>query len=334
MSKRLIITSDSHTQGEPTRLVIGGVIHYPGRTMREKQQYIARELDAVRRSLMGEPRGHHDMFGGFITEPVTETGDLGIVYMDNAGYLDMCGHGTIGLCTTVVELGLVAATPPRTAIHIDTPAGRVEGYALSENGRVVRAGFENVPAFCLNPRQTLDVDGFGTLEVGIAYGGNFFAILPAESVGLELSLDNQPAIRALGMQIKQAANQQLDVRHPLATHAGGVDIVTFYGPPQHPEATYRNVHVFANGQVDRSPGGTGTSAVMAYLIAKGDVALDVEVTSEGLAGGCFKGRIVKTWEADGVTFHTPDISGVAYLTGVHLFTLDTADPMMAGLVRT
>ena len=333
MSKRLIITSDSHTQGEPTRLVIGGVIHYPGATMREKQQFVARELDVVRRSLMSEPRGHHDMFGGFITEPSTETGDLGIVFMDNGGYLNMCGHGTIGLCTTVVELGLVTATPPRTVIHIDTPAGRVEGYTLSENERVVRAGFENVPAFCQNPRQALEVDGFGTLEVGIAYGGNFFAILPAESVGLQLSIDNQTAIRALGMQIKRAANEQLDVRHPLMQDVGGIDIVTFYGPGVNSEASYRNVHVFANGQVDRSPGGTGTSAVLAYLIAKGDLAAEEEVTSEGLAGGLFKGKVVRSWEENGVVYHTPDISGVAHLTGISFFNLDSADPMMAGLLR-
>lgn len=331
MSKRLIITSDSHTQGEPTRLVIGGVVHYPGRTMLEKQQFVARELDSVRRSLMSEPRGHHDMFGGFITEPVTETGDLGIVFMDNSGYLNMCGHGTIGLCTTVVELGLVTPTPPRTEIHIDTPAGRVEGYALTENGRVVRAGFQNVPAFCLSPREKLEIEGFGILEVGIAYGGNFFAILPAESVELDLNIDNQVAIRRMGVQIKKAANEQISVQHPLMPNVGGIDIVTFYGPAHAAEATYRNVHVFANGQIDRSPGGTGTSAVLAYLIAKGDITPDEEVTSEGLAGGCFKGKVVRTWKQEGVTFHTPDISGVAYVTGLHMFSLDTADPMLTGL---
>ncbi|MCC6801368.1 MAG: proline racemase family protein [Anaerolineae bacterium] len=333
MSKRLIITSDSHTQGEPTRLVIGGVIHYPGKTMREKQQYVARELDVVRRSLMSEPRGHHDMFGGFITEPATDTGDLGIIFMDNQGYLNMCGHGTIGLCTTVVELGLVTVTPPRTEIHIDSPAGRVEGYAITENGRVVRAGFQNVPAFCLSAREKLQVEGIGEVEVGIAYGGNFFAILPAESVGLRLEIDNQLAIRTLGTAIKRAANEQLMVQHPQMPDVGGVDIVTFYGAAVNPGASYRNVHVFANGQVDRSPGGTGTSAMLAYLIAIGEITPEMEVTSEGLAGGCFKGKIVRQWGEGGVTFYTPDISGVAHMTGIHYFTLDTDDPMLAGLVR-
>ena len=333
MSKRLVITSDSHTQGEPTRLVIGGVIHFPGKTMREKQQYVARELDSVRRSLMGEPRGHHDMFGGFITEPATDTGDLGIIFMDNDGYLDMCGHGTIGLCTTLVELGLVAATPPRTDIRIDTPAGRVDGYAISEDGRVVRAGFQNVPAFCLNPSQTIYLDDIGSLEVGVAYGGNFFALVPAESVGLRLSIDNQLAIRALGMKIKRAANEQIKVQHPQMPEVSGIDIVTFYGPAVDAGASYRNVHVFANGQVDRSPGGTGTSAMLAYLLARGDITPETEVTSEGLAGGCFKGKVVKRWDADGVMFCTPDISGVAHMTGIHNFTLDPADPMLEGFAR-
>lgn len=331
MSKRLIVTCDSHTQGEPTRLVIGGIIHYPGATMREKQQYVARELDGVRRSLMGEPRGHHDMFGGFITPPATDTGDLGIIFMDNAGYLNMCGHGTIGLCTVVVEFGLVTATPPRTAIQIDTPAGRVEGYAISENGRVVRAGFRNVPAFCLMPNACVELNGYGTVDVGIAYGGNFFAILPAEALGLRLELDNQLAIRELGMQIKRAANEQLRVKHPQLSGVGGVDIVTFYGPAADPAASYRNVHVFGNGQVDRSPGGTGTSAMLAYLIARGEIAPEAEVTAEGLAGGLFQGKMVRHWQDDGLAYSTPDISGVAHATGLHYFTLDTADPMLEGL---
>lgn len=333
MSKRLVITSDSHTQGEPTRLVIGGVIHFPGKTMREKQQFVARELDSMRRSLMREPRGHHDMFGGFITAPATDTGDLGIIFMDNDGYLDMCGHGTIGLCTTLVELGLVAATPPKTEIRIDTPAGRVDGYAISENGRVIRAGFQNVPAFSLYPRTQIVVDGFGSLEVGIAYGGNFFAILPAESVGLELTLDNQPAIRRLGMQIKRAANEQLNVQHPRMPEVNGVDIVTFYGPAVNAGASYRNVHIFADGQVDRSPGGTGTSAMLAYFLSRGEITPESAVTSEGLAGGCFKGEIIRVWDEDGITFCTPDISGVAHMTGLHYFTLDTSDPMLEGLTR-
>jgi proline racemase len=325
------VTCDSHTHGEPTRLDIGGVIHYPGDTMRETQQFVATTLDTVRRSLMGEPRGHNDMFGGFITAPTTETGDLGIIFMDNEGYLDMCGHGTIGLCTVLVEHGLIEAKPPRTEIHIDTPAGRVEGYALTENGRVTRAGFQNVPAFCLIPRANIELEGIGTVEVGVAYGGNFFAILPAESVGLDLEFDNQMAIRKLGMQVKHAATEQLKVVHPKMPEVCGIDIVTFYGPPVDPAASYRNVHIFGNGQVDRSPGGTGTSAMLAYFIARGEISADSEVMSEGLAGGHFKGSIARSWDEDGMTYYTPDISGVAYTTGLHYFTLDTADPMSAGL---
>jgi proline racemase len=179
MSKRLIVTCDSHTQGEPTRLVIGGVIHYPGDTMREKQQFVATTLDTVRRSLMGEPRGHNDMFGGFITAPTSETGDLGIIFMDNEGYLDMCGHGTIGLCTVLVEHGLIEAKQPRTEIHIDTPAGRVEGYALTENGRVTRAGFQNVPAFCLIPRANIEIEGIAGAPPASARAGRRPSSSPA-----------------------------------------------------------------------------------------------------------------------------------------------------------
>jgi proline racemase len=330
MGKRLVITADSHTQGEPTRLIIGGIIDYPGATMRDKQCHIAREYDNIRRSLMGEPRGHHDMFGGFITPPVTENAHLGIIYIDNKGYLDMCGHGTIGLCRTVVELGMVPATPPHTEIRIDTPVGQVIGFAQSSNGQVQRSGFQNVPAFCLHERVPIELDGFGKIEVGVAYGGNFFAILPAAAIDLDICFDNMNEIRRMGMAVKQAANEQIEVQHPNLPEVSGIDIVTFYGPPTGKEATYKNVHIFANGQVDRSPGGTGTSAMLAYFIARGEMDPAQVSVVEGLAGGRFEGRIMKTWEEDGLVYHTPEISGVAYLTGINHFTLDPDDPMMTG----
>lgn len=327
MSKRLMVTVDSHTQGEPTRLVVGGFIHYPGSSMREKQTFLSTEHDEVRKALMGEPRGHYDMFGGFVTPPVTPDGDLGVVWMDNQGYLSMCGHGTIGLCTTVVEVGMVQASSARTTIRIDTVAGRVTGFALTDNGQVIGAGFQNVPSFCLSVGERIDVDGFGSLDVGIAYGGNFFAIVAADAVGVKIDLANMKDLRQAGREIKAAVNQQLAIQHPLVDEISGVDIVTFYGPPENAEATYKNVHVFANGQVDRSPGGTGTSAHLAYLIAKGEIGRDESVTVEGLAGGLFEGRVVRTWEEDGITWHVPEIAGQAYVTGIHHFLLDTRDPL-------
>jgi len=329
--RRLVVTVDSHTQGEPTRLVIGGIIHYPGQTMREKQAYVAREYDPIRKALMGEPRGHRDMFGGYITPPATESGDLGIIYMDNSGYLDMCGHGTIGLCTAVVELGLVQPHPPRTEIQIDTPAGRVTGYALSTNGQVTRAGFRNVPSFCLSPSECIEVEGIGRLEVGIAYGGNFFAIVPATAAGVALTLDNMAQLRQVGMKIKHAANTQLTVQHPTIPEVSGIDIVTFYGLSDNPKARYKNVHIFANGQVDRSPGGTGTSGMLAYLIARGKLQPEETVVAEGLAGGLFEGRMAESWREGEMIYYTPEISGTAYLTGIHQFSLDLEYPTLERL---
>lgn len=328
MGKRLVITADSHTQGEPTRLIIGGILHYPGATMREKQLYVAHEYDMIRRSLMGEPRGHYDMFGGFVTPPVTEHGHLGIIYMDNVGYLDMCGHGTIGLCQTVVELGMVMATPPHTEVRIDTPVGQVIGFAKSDNGRIHRTGFQNVPAFCMHESVKITVEGYGDIEVGVAYGGNFFAILPAKLIDLDICFENMAEIRQAGVKIKKAANEQIKVYHPKFPEISGIDIVTFYGQPSQEDATYKNVHVFANGQVDRSPGGTGTSAMLAYFIARGELGAGKVSVVEGLAGGLFEGRIVNSWEDNGLTYFTPEISGVAYLTGINHFILDSDDPMM------
>lgn len=330
-TKRLVFTIDSHTQGEPTRLVIGSILHYPGNTMKEKQAYVRREHDSLRKALLREPRGHHDMFGGFITPPVSDDGHLGIIFMDNQGYLDMCGHGTIGLCTTLAEMNLVRTTPPRTDIRIDTPAGRVRGYALSHNGHVTRAGFYNVPSFCLSLDEIVEVEGLGRVPLAVAYGGNFFAIVPAEAVGVEMVLGNMGAIRRAGMRIKRAANAQLSVQHPELPYASGIDIVTFYGPAHDAQATYKNVHVFADGQVDRSPGGTGTSAMLAYLIASGRVQGDQEVVAEGLAGGLFTARMTETWQSGTLTYHTPEISGTAFVTGIHTFHIDLDDPLCQGL---
>jgi proline racemase len=332
LSKRLIITADSHTLGEPTRLVIGGIIHYPGGTMKEKQAYVAREYDSIRKALMGEPRGHRDMFGGFITPPATSDGDVGVVFMDNQGYLNMCGHATIGLLTTLGELGMVPITQLRTQVKIDTPAGRVTGYFLNENGRTFRAGFQNVPAFCARLGEQLVVDGIGEVEVGIAYGGNLFAILPADSVGIQLSLKNMAEIRKMGMKIKTAINQHMALRHPPIQGVAAVDIVTFYGPPDKEQAKYKDVHIFADGQVDRSPGGTGTSALLAYLAARGEIALQETIMVEGLAGGLFEGRLTEAWVDEGVTYYTPEVSGLAYLTGINLFYLNSEDPMLQGIV--
>jgi proline racemase len=311
--------------------VIGGVIHYPGTTMRAKQAFAAAELDSVRRSLMNEPRGHNDMYGGFITAPATDDGDLGILFMDTDGMMDMCGHGTIGLCTAVIEIGMLEATPPRTEIRIDTPVGRVTGFAHSENGKVSQAGFLNVPSFCLDTKREVQVDGFGGIQVGIAYGGNFFAILPAESVGLDLSMENMYEIRKMGLKVKDAVNAQHDIQHPDFEEVSGINIVTFYGPSQNPAATYKNVHIFTNGQIDRSPGGTGTSAVMAYMVAKGDISVSEPVVVEGFAGGLFGGRIVKTWQEKDLTRHTPEISGAAFITGINQLILNPADPMLDGI---
>ena len=332
-NSRMVFTVDSHTQGEPTRLVVGGIIHYPGKTMREKQNGAYTHFDAIRKSLMGEPRGHKDMYGGFITPPTTDTGDLGILFMDNYGFMDMCGHGTIGLCTTVVELGMVTPTPPKTKIEIDTPVGRVTGFAHSEDGRVKMAMFLGVPSFCTHVDAELELDGVGKIEVGIAYGGNLFVVVPAASLNIDLGMDNSHLIRKTGMQIKDAVNDQYDIRHPGLEDVSGVNIVTFVGPSSNPDATYKNVHVFSTGQIDRSPGGTGTSAMLAYMYKKGDNNGSEPVTAEGFAGGLFTGRIVDTWKENGLVMHRPEISGSAFLTGVNQFIINADDPMREGLLR-
>ena len=330
-SNTVISTIDSHTGGEPTRLVVSG-IPVRGGTLLEQREDMRRNYDHLRSALMREPRGHRGMFGAVMAPPTRPEVDFGIIWIDhNGSYLNMCGHGTIGIGVTAVECGLVPVTEPVTRIRIDMPAGLVEVHVEVEEGRARRASLINVPAFAYKLDEKIEVPGYGTVPVDVSFGGSFFAGVRGEDLGIEVKPERASELVAAGLAIKDAVNRQLTVEHPTLSHIKSVDLVTIYGPGQAPGAKYKNIHVFSDGSFDRSPGGTGTSHMMALLIARGEMKPDEEIVSEGITGSLFSGRMIERTKVGSFDAFIPEISGTAYLTGLHQFLIDPEDPQREGL---
>ncbi|MBC1353524.1 proline racemase [Listeria innocua] len=326
---------DTHTAGEAARLITGGIPKIPGKTMAEKKQYLMEHKDTLRQTLMFEPRGHNDMFGAFILEPTTAEADLGIIFMDTGGYLNMCGHNTIAAVTAAVETGMVEVNEldQKVSVTLDTPAGLVRATAyLDEPFHVKEVSFENVESFLYKRDQEVDVPGLGTIKVDISFGGSFFAILPSNIVGLKVEPSNVAEFAAFGVKIRQAINEQITIQHPTLTHIQTVDLVEFYDAPTNPMATYKNVVVFGNGQIDRSPCGTGTSAKIATLFAKNELKVDEPFVYESILGTLFIGRVKSESKVADIPAVIPEITGSAYITGFNSFLVDDKDPLKNGFV--
>jgi proline racemase len=329
-TKHIIHTIDSHTGGEPTRLVISG-IPLRGASLLEQREHMRRHNDDLRSALMSEPRGHRGMFGAVMAPPTRAGVDFGIIWVDNDGsYLNMCGHGTIGIGVTVVECGLVPVTEPVTHLKVDMPAGVVEIDVRVESGRAVSAAFTNVPAFLYRQNVAVEVPGRGRVPVDISFGGNFFGVVRGEDIGIEVRPERVSELVAAGLAIRQAINRQIPVCHPALPHIRSVDLVTIYGPGMAEGAKYKNIHVFSNGSFDRSPGGTGTSHMMAVLLERGLMDPEETITSEGITGSLFRGKIKARTTLGEFSAFIPEISGTAYVTGFHQFVIDPDDPLRHG----
>ncbi|WFD11245.1 proline racemase [Tepidibacter hydrothermalis] len=329
---RSIHAVDSHTMGEPTRIVVGGVPNIPGKTMADKKEYLEKNMDTLRTSIMLEPRGHNDMFGSILTAPVNEEADFGIIFMDGGGYLNMCGHGSIGAITVAIETGMVEPKEPITEVVMDTPAGIVRSTAKVENGKVKEVSIVNVPAFHYKKDVEIEVPEIGKITFDISFGGSFFAIINAKQLGLKVEPKNSQKLTALGLEIRDIINKEIEIQHPTLSHINTVDLVEIYDEPTHPEATYKNVVIFGQGQVDRSPCGTGTSAKLATLHSKGELKEGELFVYESILGTLFKGRIVGTGEVGDYNTITPEITASAYITGFNHFVIDPDDPLKYGFV--
>ena len=328
-----IRTIDAHTAGEPLRLIVEGFPRVEGRTMLERREWVREHHDDVRTALMLEPRGHADMYGALLTEPEHPGSDAGVLFMHNEGYSTMCGHGIIAVVTIAIERGLIMPREGRDEIVLDSPAGPIRARAhLTRRGgqtRVERVSFVNVPSFTLHAGIPINV-GSRQLRVDVAFGGAFYAIVDAESTGLAIGGDALPQLRSTGMAIKHAVESIVDVIHPVEPELHGIYGTIFTGPPSSDEAHLRNVTVFAHAEVDRSPCGTGTCAVMAVLSAMGLLGRDQTFIHESIIGTRFSGRIVDEISFGEIPAIVPELEGEAYITGEHTFLLDDDDPLKAG----
>ncbi len=330
--QHVFTTVDTHTAGEPTRILTSGVPFLGGGSMAEKRCQLQEQYDFIRTALMHEPRGHADMFGAIVTAPSNPEADLGVIFMDNEGYLAMCGHGSIGVAAMALEIGLVPRTEPETVVVIDTPAGVVRAKAQLEQGRLRQITVQNVPAFLLHSEAELHVAGLGVVVADIAFGGNFFALVEAGRLGLEVKPEYLGELIRWGIAIREAANEQLEVQHPTLPHIRSVELVEFYEDVFGTNPASRNVVVLGQGQVDRSPCGTGTCARMAALHASGHLGLDETFINESILGTKFVGRLLRNEQLGPFEGVVPEFSGMAYVTGYHQFVLDPADPLGEGFL--
>ena len=324
-----IRTIDAHTAGEPLRVIVDGWPEIEGETILAKRRFARGHHEHLRRALMLEPRGHADMYGCILTAPVTSDGDVGVLFLHNEGYSTMCGHGIIGLVKVGIEAGMIEAKPE---IRIDTPAGRVTASARMEAGRVLSVSFLNVPSFLVERDRVIGVDGVGKLRVDVGYGGAYYAYVDAEEVGLELEPKHFASIVDLGMRIKRACTEEIPLRHP----SGDTDLDFFYGTifvqrlagKRHS----RNCCVFAEGEVDRSPTGTGVSGRAAIHHARGELALGESIVIESLIGTPFEVRVAQEIDLEGQPAIVPEVTGEAHITGQHEFWIDPKDPLREGFL--
>ena len=342
-----IKTIDAHAAGEPLRLVIDGLPSPEGRTMLEKRAWAMKRLDHLRKGLILEPRGHTDMYGALLTEPVSRDAHAGILFMHNEGWSTMCGHGIIAVTTIAIERGLIwsgsaakagnggthSGKPTEVDIRYDTPAGLVQARAhLAHHGEAVRVdsvAFRNVASFVFEPSLLVPVGG-RKIPVDVAFGGAFYAIVDAEAAGVPIDAAHLPELRTLGMTIAREVEKLRRVVHPSDPGLEGIYGTIFTAPAHLPDAHLRNVTIFADAEVDRSPCGTGTAAVMAVLNDMGLLLDDVPFVHESIVGTTFRGRVVDRVEVGERSAIVPEIEGSAWITGEHTFLIDGDDPLKAG----
>ncbi|HEC33836.1 MAG TPA: hypothetical protein ENI37_03875 [Chloroflexi bacterium] len=327
-----LLTIDSHTAGEPTRLIVGGIPPIPGRTVADKRLFLINEWDHIRLRLTREPRGHRDMIAAVVTEPVTDGADFGLIYMDACRYPYLCGHATIGAVTTLIEVGIVQAVEPETFVTIDTPSGPVEATARVRAGKVESVAIRLAPSFVYSVDQPLDIPGWGRILVDMVCVGGFFAMVSTQQIGLELNPRNAGCLIELGMRIINAANEQLIVRHPTRPGVTTVDVVEFYEPLDPQEGQGLGAVIYGESHVDRSPCATGTSAKMTLLHHRGQLALNQPLINAGILGTTFEGRLVRETKVGDLPAVVPEVRGSAYITGIHQFVLDPRDPFQEGFL--
>ncbi|WP_135536997.1 proline racemase family protein [Halostella pelagica] len=326
-----ISTIDAHTGGEPLRIVTDGLPSVEGDTMLEKRRYMENNLDQFRKAIILEPRGHADMYGAVVTEPVTDDADFGVLFLHNEGYSTMCGHGVIALAKVAVETEFVEAETPVTTVAMDTPAGLVTARVqVDERGNAGTVTFENVPSFVVETDCSVEVPELGSVEYDLAFGGAFYAYCDAADLGVDLDSDSVGELVDAGRAIKAAVSESRNIEHPFEDDLSFLYGTIIRGEPENSSADTRNVCIFADGEVDRCPTGTGVSGRVALQSHRGRLAPTEELVVESIVGSEFTGTYEETESYGGYDAVLPNITGNAYLTGQSQFVLDPADPFQNG----
>ncbi len=331
-ARKMFRTIETHTLGQPTRNVVGGFPKIPGKTMAEKFEYMKENADWFRKLLSFEPRGNDIMSGTVITEPCTPGTDVGVLYFEASDWMPMCGHDTMGVTVALIEAELVEVTEPITTIKLDTAAGVVSVEAKVTDGVVEEVSFTNAPALVLNRAVTVDTKEYGKLTMDICWGGNVYAILPAESVGLEICPANCPKFIEIANSIGRDINEQIEIKHPELCFVNKVTHVEFAGPPKTEGADIQNCVVALPKVIDRSPCGTGTSAKSALLAAEGKLHVGESFVHESVTGSLFKCEIVEETTVGGLPAVVPRVTGNACVIGFATWILDPKDPFPEGFL--
>jgi proline racemase len=326
---RYFAAVDSHTEGMPTRVITGGVGPIPGASMLERKLNFEAQLDDLRLLLMREPRGHGAMSGAILQPPLRDGADWGVLFIEVSGCLPMCGHGTIGVATVLVETGMVAVSEPETVVRLDTPAGLVEARVAVEGGRARSVTLRNVPSFLHARDATVAVPGLGSLLYDMAFGGNFYALVPAADAGVAVDPAQSRLLIERGAEIMAAIDASDRPVHPEDPRIAGCRHVVFHAPGRD-GADARAATSIHPGWLDRSPCGTGTSARLAQLHARGELALGDGFVNESVIGTRFTGRVAGETTVAGRPAIVPEITGRAWITAMGQYLLDAEDPFPAG----
>ena len=329
---QVIQAVDSHTAAEPTRVITGGLPMIRGKTMADKRDELHLHHDSIRRSLVLEPRGHDAIILAFLLPPTREDADLGVVFANDAGYLGMCGHGAIGLATTAVAMGLVPTVEPITEIVLDTPVGLVNCRVAIEGGKPKSVTITNVPSFLYRQRAVVDVHGFGKVAADIAYGGNWFAFVESDQLGLSVEKMHIPALMQAAIAIREALMRE-GVRgvHPDSGEEEVVDHVKLFVPLEGERPGARSLTLCPGTAYDRSPCGTGTSAKLAVLHAKGELQTGEQFDSDSVLGTRFEARVVAETAVGEHAAIIAEITGSAWITSFATFVIDPDDPCRHGI---
>jgi proline racemase len=331
--ENLLHTVDAHCQGEASRVVVGGVLDVPGATMYERKIYLERNRDELRQQLLFEPRGQPSLSAVLVMPPCDPEADLGFIIMEGTDYPPMSGTNTINTVTVALETGLVPMREPVTELVLDTPAGRVLASAECRDGKCVSVAFDNVPCFTTQLDAVVEVPGLGAVTMDLAYGGHFFAIVPAAAHGLKLVPEQADRLAQLGERIKSAASEQLELTHPVLPEAGELGFVVWTGPPQ-VGGDGRNATIVSPGRLDRSPCGTATSARLAVLHSRGELGIGEPYVHEGILSTTFRAEIIGTTRVGDYDAIVPRITGQSWIYATSQIGVDPSDPFPRGYTLT